>query len=135
MLKNINYKDDPLYNEKITNSPSYDELEFIWETGEYCKSCKDCKSRDGEIKTYKGWEEIGMPFSKILACAPNNECDCEMHAYDEGMEGQELVCRNCNSNYTRGSWGMLMLPLNAIKLDCKTCKSEQWFDRKIIEQS
>ena len=83
MLKNINYKDDPLYNEKITNSSSYDELEFIWKTGEHCKNCDDCKERDGVIKTYKGWEEIGMPFSKILACAPNNECDCAMHAIDD----------------------------------------------------
>ena len=81
-IKNINYKDDPLYNEKINNSSSYDELEFIWKTGEHCNNCDDCKERDGVIKTYKGWEEIGMPFSKILACAPNNECDCAMYAIE-----------------------------------------------------
>ena len=129
-MKNINYKDDPLYNEKLTNSPYYDETEFIWETGDYCKNCKDCKDRDGIIKTYKGWEEIGMPFSKILACSKDDTCDCEMHSYDEGLEGLELVCRNCSSQYTRGSWGYLMLPLEAIKLDCNTCKSEQWFDKR-----
>tara|TARA_B110000116_G_scaffold244997_1_gene235797 strand:+ start:1400 stop:1627 length:228 start_codon:yes stop_codon:yes gene_type:complete len=75
-----------------------------------------------------------MPFSKILACAPNEECDCEMHPYDEGFNGEELFCRNCNSKYIGASSGMLMLPLDAIKLDCKTCKSEQWFERKMASQ-
>ena len=135
MLKNINYKDDPLYNEKRTNSPYYDEVKFMWKTGEYCKSCEDCKNRDGVVKTYKGWEEIGMPYSKILDCAPNNECDCTWEPIHDDMEGEVLVCRNCDNEYKRGSWGMLMLPLLAIKLDCDVCKSEQFFDRKINEDS
>ena len=134
MIKNINYKDDPLYNEKITNSSNYDEVKFIWITGDYCSNCEDCKDRNDVIKTYKGWEEIGMPFSKILACSLNDMCDCAMHPYDEGFNGEELFCRICSGKYIGASSGMLMLPLDAIKLDCKTCTSEQWFDRKMASQ-
>ena len=46
-----------------------------------------------------------------------------------------LVCRNCDNEYKGDSWPILMLPLLAIKLDCDTCKSDQWFDRRKNENS
>ena len=97
-MKNINYKEDPLYNKKLTNSPYYDETEFIWETGEYCKNCKDCKDRDGEIKTYKGWEEIGMPFSKILACSLNDMCDLNFLHFIGHPKRGKLPIKNGEEN-------------------------------------
>ena len=47
------------------------------------------------------------------------------------MKQETMICRECGNEATDNAWKeeFMELPLEAIKLDCIVCESEQWFDR------
>ena len=84
-------KDDPTYDEKSSNHPLADETYFEWRLNqpEYnpndeiyddCTNCDECESRNGKVKSYKEWEAIGVPMSKMLPCG--DDCSCGMRLVD-----------------------------------------------------
>ncbi len=49
-------------------------------------------------------------------------------------ETMTLACRECGHEYEGGAWKheLHKLPLEGIKLECKECKSEQWFKSVVV---
>ena len=84
-LEEYKLEEDPTYHEYCSNHPLANEIEFEWQLNtpidedypdDYCKDCPECKKRSGQVKTYKGWEKIGLPMSNLLPCGDN--CSCSM---------------------------------------------------------
>ena len=83
--KQYKLEEDPTYHEKLSKHPDMDVIEFEWKLNtpydedypdDYCKDCPECKGRDGQVKTYKEWEKIGLPMSNLLPCS--GKCSCSM---------------------------------------------------------
>ena len=110
-MKNINYKEDPLYNEKLTNSPYYDETEFIWETGEYCKNCKDCKDKYTNPIENKLYSSLNELIAKVHGTADiienlTSEVNDLYDSYkSSSLSELEILCKDfINNNFLDKAW-------------------------------
>lgn len=57
---------------------------WIWISVEDANRCEDCAERDGEVKTWAEWEELGLPGMGTTVC--DWRCRCSLEPADLAAE-------------------------------------------------